>query len=52
MIKEESKSGIVNGPLILNKNYNEKPAKLKYGEVIVFVHLFYGNVNFNLILLE
>ena len=48
MIKEESKSGIVNGPLILNKNYNEKPAKLKYGEVIVFCpFVLHGNVNFN-----
>ena len=53
MIKEESKLGIVNGPLILNKNYHEKPAKLKYGEVIVFCpFVLHGNVNFlNLILL-
>ena len=27
MIKEENKSGIVNGPIILNNRYNEKPAK-------------------------
>ena len=47
MIEEESKLGIVNGPLILNKNYNEKPVKLKYGEVIVFCpFVLHGNVNF------
>ena len=47
MIKEENKSGIVNGPIILNKEYNEKPAKLKYGEVIVFCpFVLHGNVNF------
>jgi len=48
MIEDEKKSGIVNGPLILNRKYDEKPAKLKYGEVIVFCpFVLHGNVNFN-----
>jgi hypothetical protein len=47
LIKEEHEFGIVNGPIILNKNYEEKPAKLKYGEVIVFSpFLLHGNINF------
>tara|TARA_Y100000591_G_C21760747_1_gene659952 strand:- start:343 stop:1044 length:702 start_codon:yes stop_codon:yes gene_type:complete len=48
MIKQEQSKGIVNGPLILNKKYNEKPAKLKFGEVIVFCpFVLHGNINFN-----
>ena len=47
MIKEEHQKGIVNGPTILNKKYNEKPPKLKYGEVIVFnPFILHGNINF------
>ena len=47
MIKEEHQRGIVNGPTILNKEYNEKPPKLKYGEVIVFnPFILHGNINF------
>jgi len=47
MIQEEHRKGIVNGPVILNKEYNEKPAKLKYGEVIVFnPFILHGNTNF------
>jgi sporadic carbohydrate cluster 2OG-Fe(II) oxygenase len=48
MIKSEQSTGIVNGPMILNKNYDEKPAKLKFGEVIVFCpFVLHGNINFN-----
>lgn len=48
MIKQEQSTGIVNGPLILNKEYNEKPAKIKFGEVIVFCpFVLHGNINFN-----
>lgn len=47
LIKKEQKFGIVNSPLILNKSYNEKPVKLRYGEVIVFSpFLLHGNINF------
>ena len=47
MIEEEHSHGIVNGPIILNKMYNEKPAKIKYGEVIVFCpFVLHGNINF------
>ena len=47
MIKKEYQEGIVNGPIILNKVYNEKPPKLKYGEVIVFnPFILHGNINF------
>lgn len=47
LIKEEKKYGVVNGPIILNKKYEEKPIKLKYGEVIVFSpFVLHGNVGF------
>ena len=33
--------------MILKNNYNEKPAKLKYGEVIIFnPFILHGNINF------
>ncbi len=48
MIELEQSSGIVNGPLILNKKYDEKPVKLKFGEVIVFCpFVLHGNIDFN-----
>ena len=48
MIQQEQSTGIVNGPLILNKKYDEKPTKLKFGEVIVFCpFVLHGNINFN-----
>ena len=47
-IKEEHDQGLVNGPTILNKMDNYKPAKLKFGEVIVFnPFILHGNVSFN-----
>ena len=47
MIKKEYQEGIVNGPIILNKVFNEKPTKLKYGEVIVFnPFILHGNISF------
>ncbi len=46
-IKKEHKQGLVNGPLILKNHYDEKPAKLKYGEVIIFnPFILHGNINF------
>ena len=35
-IKLEHKKGLVNGPEIFNKIQNQKPTKLKFGEVIIF----------------
>ena len=47
-IKIEHQQGLVNGPLILNNHYNEKPVKLKYGEVIIFnPFILHGNINFS-----
>jgi sporadic carbohydrate cluster 2OG-Fe(II) oxygenase len=47
-IKKEHKQGLVNGPLILNNYYNEKPLKLKYGEVVIFnPFILHGNINFS-----
>ena len=47
-IKLEHSQGLVNGPTILNKINNYKPAKLKYGEAIVFnPFILHGNVNFD-----
>jgi len=47
-IKKEHEQGLVNGPTILNKNYDEKPVKLKYGEVIIFSpFILHGNIDFN-----
>ena len=46
-IKLEHSQGLVNGPTILNKINNYKPAKLKFGEVIVFnPFILHGNVDF------
>ena len=47
-IQQEHKQGLVNGPTILSKIDNYKPAKLKFGEVIVFnPFILHGNVSFN-----
>ena len=48
IIKKEHSKGLVNGPIILNMNYNEKPIKIKYGEAIIFnPFILHGNVNFD-----
>lgn len=47
-IKIEHDQGLVNGPTILNKMNTYKPAKLKFGEAIVFSpFILHGNVSFN-----
>jgi sporadic carbohydrate cluster 2OG-Fe(II) oxygenase len=48
LIKKEHDEGLVNGPTILNMMHNQKPAKLRYGEVIVFnPFILHGNIDFN-----
>ena len=48
IMKKEHKSGLVNGPTILNLMHDQKPAPLKFGEVIVFnPFILHGNINFN-----
>lgn len=48
IIKQEHEEGLVNGPTILNMMHDQKPAKLKYGEVIVFnPFILHGNVGFD-----
>ena len=47
IIKKEHSKGLVNGPTILNMNFNEKPIKIRYGEAIIFnPFILHGNVNF------
>ena len=47
MMKIEQKDGLVNGPRILNLMQDQKPAKLKFGQGIVFnPFVLHGNVNF------
>jgi len=47
MHKEESE-GLVNGPSVLNMMQDQKPAKLKFGEAIIFTpFVLHGNVTFN-----
>ncbi len=46
-IKLEHKKGLVNGPEIFNKIQNQKPTKLKFGEVIIFnPFILHGNIDF------
>lgn len=48
IIKKEHEEGLVNGPTILNMMHDQKPTKLKYGEVIVFnPFILHGNVSFD-----
>ena len=47
LIKIEHSKGLVNGPTILSKKIDQKPPKLKYGEVIVFnPFILHGNIGF------
>ncbi len=47
-IKLEHKKGLVNGPEIFNKFHNQKPAKLKFGEAIIFnPFILHGNIGFS-----
>jgi sporadic carbohydrate cluster 2OG-Fe(II) oxygenase len=48
IIKKEHSEGLVNGPTILNMMQDQKPAKLNYGEVVVFnPFILHGNVGFS-----
>jgi len=48
IMKEEEKSGLVNGPKVLDMMQDQKPARLKFGQVIVFnPFVIHGNVPFN-----
>ena len=47
IIKTEEAQGLVNGPNILNMMKDQKPLKLKYGQVVVFnPFILHGNVEF------
>lgn len=47
LIKFEHEKGLVNGPEIFNKIQNQKPTKLKFGEVIIFnPFILHGNIDF------
>ncbi len=46
-IKHEHSLGLVNGPTILDLMTDQRPAKIKYGEVIVFnPFILHGNIDF------
>jgi sporadic carbohydrate cluster 2OG-Fe(II) oxygenase len=47
IMKQEEKSGLVNGPTVLNLMSDQKPTKLKFGQAIIFnPFVIHGNVNF------
>lgn len=47
IMKKEEKFGLVNGPKVLNLIKNQKPAKLKFGEGIIFnPFVIHGNLEF------
>jgi len=48
VMKKEQKAGLVNGPTVFNMMNNQKPPRLKFGQVIVFnPFVIHGNVPFN-----
>ena len=48
IMKKEQKSGLVNGPTVFNLMTNQKPTRLKFGQVVVFnPFVLHGNVTFN-----
>ena len=48
IMKKEHSSGLVNGPTILNMMDDQKPTKLKFGEVIIFnPFILHGNITFD-----
>ena len=48
VMKKEEEAGLVNGPTIFNMMEKQKPARLKFGQVIVFnPFVLHGNVPFN-----
>ena len=47
IMKEEEKTGVVNGKRVLNLMEHQKPTKLKFGEAIIFnPFVLHGNVSF------
>jgi sporadic carbohydrate cluster 2OG-Fe(II) oxygenase len=48
VMKKEEADGLVNGPTVLNMMEKQKPAHLKFGQVVVFnPFVLHGNVQFN-----
>jgi sporadic carbohydrate cluster 2OG-Fe(II) oxygenase len=48
VMKKEEADGLVNGPTVLNMMEKQKPAHLKFGQVVVFnPFVLHGNVSFN-----
>jgi sporadic carbohydrate cluster 2OG-Fe(II) oxygenase len=48
VMKKEEADGLVNGPTVLNMMEKQKPARLKFGQAVVFnPFVLHGNVPFN-----
>jgi len=48
IMKKEERAGLVNGPTILNMMGKQKPARLKFGQAVVFnSFVLHGNIPFN-----
>jgi len=48
VMKKEEVDGLVNGPTVLNMMQNQTPARLKFGQAVVFnPFVLHGNVPFN-----
>ena len=48
VMKKEEEAGLVNGPTVFNMMEKQKPARLKFGQVVVFnPFVLHGNVPFN-----
>ena len=48
IMKKEEEAGLVNGPTVYNMMEKQKPARLKFGQVVVFnPFVLHGNVSFN-----
>ena len=48
IMKKEQADGLVNGPTILNMMEKQKPARLKFGQAVVFnPFVLHGNIPFN-----
>lgn len=47
LMKKEEKEGLINGPATFNMMKNQKPAHLKFGQVLVFnPFVLHGNISF------
>ena len=48
VMKKEQADGLINGPTVLNMMGNQKPARLKFGQAVVFnSFVLHGNIPFN-----